>query len=63
MRRIRARAGDVPILVGLWPEGEAALTDGQIQRTLGADLYVGTLGAAVEACLDHARTTSERHAA
>ncbi|PZO81114.1 MAG: AI-2E family transporter [Sphingomonas hengshuiensis] len=63
VRRIRARAGDVPILVGLWPEGEAALTDGQIQRTLGADLYVGTLGAAVEACLDHARTTSERHAA
>ncbi|MFD1786167.1 AI-2E family transporter [Sphingomonas floccifaciens] len=54
VRRIRARVGDVPILVGLWPEGEAALTDREIQRTLGADLYVGTLGAAVEACLDYA---------
>ena len=54
VRRIRSRVGDVPILVGLWPEGEAALTDEEIQRTLGADLYVGSLGAAVEACLDHA---------
>jgi len=53
VKRVRSRVGrDVPILVGLWPEGEAALTDEQIQRTLGADIYVGTLGAAVEACLD-----------
>ena len=54
VRRIRMRSGDVPILVGLWPEGEAALTDREIQRTLGADLYVGSLGTAVEACLDYA---------
>lgn len=62
VRRIRSRAGNVPILVGLWPEGEAALTDEEIQRTLGADLYVGSLGAAVEACLDHAGSHLE-HAA
>jgi len=61
VRRIRSRVGPVPILVGLWPEGEAALTDREIQRTLGADIYVGTLGAMVEACLDHAG--AEREAA
>jgi hypothetical protein len=62
VRRIRSRAGNVPILVGLWPEGEAALTDEEIQRTLGADLYVGSLGAAVEACLDHAGSHLEQAA-
>lgn len=62
VRRIRSRVGDVPILVGLWPEGEAALTDREIQRTLGADLYVGSLGAAVEACLDYAGAEREQAA-
>lgn len=54
VRRIRARTGDIPILVGLWPDGEAALTDHEIQRIVDADMYVSSLGAAVEACLDHA---------
>ncbi|MDP1027075.1 AI-2E family transporter [Sphingomonas sp. KR1UV-12] len=62
VRRIRSRAGNVPVLVGLWPEGEAALTDREIQRILGADLYVGSLGAAVEACLDYATSNLERAA-
>lgn len=51
VRRLRARAGQAPILVGLWPEGEAILTDTQIQRALGADHYVDSLGSAVETCL------------
>jgi predicted PurR-regulated permease PerM len=51
VRRLRSSSGDVPVMVGLWPEGEAALTDTQIQRMIGADLYVGTLGGAVEAAL------------
>lgn len=63
IRRIRAHAPGVSILVGLWPEGEAALSDAQIQRTLGADHYVGSLGAAVEACLDHASAVPEVAAA
>jgi len=50
VRRLR-RMTDAPVLVGLWPEGEAALSDEQIQRTLGADRYVGSLGQAVEASL------------
>lgn len=63
VRRIRARAPGVDVLVGLWPEGEAALTDREIQRTLGADLYVGSLSAAVEACLDRAQASDTEKAA
>jgi predicted PurR-regulated permease PerM len=48
IRRLRREAPDAAILVGLWPEGEAALSEEQIQRALGADVYVGTLGHAVE---------------
>ena len=45
-----ARAGtDGEGRVDLWPWGEATLSDVQIQRTLGADCYVGSLSAAVEA--------------
>lgn len=62
VRRLRAASGGVPVMVGLWPEGEAALTDAQIQRTLGADLYVGTLGAAVEAALSLAGKPMEQAA-
>lgn len=51
VRRLRARTGNAPILVGLWPEGEAALSDLQIQHALGANHYVGSLGNAVETCL------------
>lgn len=53
VKRLRRLSG-VPVLVGLWPEGEAALTQAEVQRELGADVYVGTLGKAVEACLDQA---------
>ena len=51
VQRLRRRFPEASILVGLWPEGEAALSDAQIQHTLGADLYVPTLGAAVDAVL------------
>ena len=49
VRRLRRAAPGASVMVGLWPEGEAALTDAQIQQTLGADLYVGSLRAAVDA--------------
>ena len=62
VRRLRSASGRTPVLVGMWPEGEAALTDVQIQRTLGADLYVGTLGAAVEAALALANSPMEQAA-
>lgn len=46
VRRLRARAPDARIVVGLWSQGEAALNDSVIQRMIGADHYVGTLSAA-----------------
>ena len=54
VRRLRREAPGARILVGLWPQGEAALSDDQIQRVLGADSYVGSLSAAVDAVLDTA---------
>ena len=48
IKRLRQRAPSARIVVGLWPEGEAALTDAGIQRAVGADAYVGSLRAAVE---------------
>jgi len=52
--RLRQRAGQVPIVVGLWPEGESVLSDPAIQRAVGADRYVGSLRAAADAALDPA---------
>jgi methylmalonyl-CoA mutase cobalamin-binding subunit len=49
VRRLRGRAPAARIVVGLWPQGEAALSDAQIQQTLGADRYVGSLAAAQDA--------------
>ncbi|PAX07093.1 AI-2E family transporter [Sphingomonas lenta] len=64
VRRLRRAAPHVRIMVGLWPEGEAALTDRQIQQALGADLYVGSLAGAVEAALAlAAQPVSEREIA
>ena len=57
VKRLRRRAPDAAILVGLWPEGEAALSDRAIQRVLGATVYVGKLGEAVEACLASANNS------
>jgi len=56
VRRVAVRAPGVPIMVGLWPEGEAALSDREIQRVLGADHYVGSLAQAVDVALDLARS-------
>jgi predicted PurR-regulated permease PerM len=47
VRRLRERAPAARIIVGLWPQGEAALSDAAIQHTLGADRYVGSLADAV----------------
>jgi predicted PurR-regulated permease PerM len=55
VRRLRSRAPGAHVVVGLWPQGEAALSDEAIQRTLGADRYVGSLAAAVDAIVPLAR--------
>lgn len=53
LRRLRQRLGpDTPILVGVWPVREAALSDPRIQVSIGADRYATSLHEAVVACLD-----------
>ena len=49
IKRLRSRAPAAKIVVGLWPDGEAALSDAGIQRAIGADLYAGSLQAAADA--------------
>ena len=59
IRRLRRAAPNARILVGLWPEGEKALTDREIQLLIGADDYVATFGQAVEQCLRIAHNHDE----
>ena len=49
VKRLRARAPAARIVVGMWPVGEAALSDAAIQQTLGADRYVSSLSEALAA--------------
>lgn len=62
VRRLRREAPGVRILVGLWPQGEAALSDEQIQRVLGADSYVGSLASAVDTVMATATTDLDQAA-
>ena len=53
MRRLRQRLPPgTPILVGLWPSGDAALRDGETKSTIGSDYYTSSLSEAVNACTD-----------
>jgi methylmalonyl-CoA mutase cobalamin-binding subunit len=49
IKRLRRQAPDACIVVGLWPQGEAALSDVAIQHVIGSDRYVGSLADAVDA--------------
>jgi hypothetical protein len=60
LQRLRRRAPDIPILVGLWPADEEVLKRREIQTALGADYYVTSLREAVDACV--AESQSETHA-
>jgi hypothetical protein len=60
LRRLRRRIPvGTPILVGLWPTGEAALTDREVQVVIGADEYAGSLHDAVASCLRVARKAAD----
>lgn len=48
IKRLRQRAPDARIIVGLWPGGEAALTNESTQQSIGADGYVASLKAAAD---------------
>jgi predicted PurR-regulated permease PerM len=49
IRRLRQRAPDARIVVGLWPEGDVALHDPDAQAQIGADAVAGTLHGAAAA--------------
>ena len=51
VKRLRTRVPAARIVVGLWPEGDATLSDAAARQTLGADACVGSLRAAVDAAL------------
>jgi predicted PurR-regulated permease PerM len=51
IRRLRHRAAHAALIAGLWPEGEAVLTDAEAQKTLGGDRYVTSLREAIDAAL------------
>lgn len=56
MQRLRRKLPHgTPILVGLWPTGEAALTDRMIQTEIGADHFTSSLRDTVDVCLKVAR--------
>jgi predicted PurR-regulated permease PerM len=50
LQRLRGRLPKVPVLVGLWPEGDKAVTDKAVSATIGADYYATSLREAVNAC-------------
>jgi predicted PurR-regulated permease PerM len=49
IRRLRQKAPNARIIVGLWLRDEPALDDSAVQTTIGADAYVSTLTAAAAA--------------
>jgi len=49
IKRLRQRAPEARIIVGFWPAGEALLADADIQHAVGADRYVVSLRAAIDA--------------
>ncbi|WP_120010590.1 AI-2E family transporter [Teichococcus vastitatis] len=51
LRRLKQRMPGVPMLVGLWPKGEAVLSDAAQAKAVGADYYTASLHDAVTSCL------------
>ena len=46
---IRAELPETPIVAGIWREGDAVTSDAELKTSLGADVVVTSLRAAVEA--------------
>jgi predicted PurR-regulated permease PerM len=51
VKRLRAHAPAARIVVGLWPEGDATMSDEQARQMLGADACVGSLRSAIDGAL------------
>ncbi|UHC15457.1 AI-2E family transporter [Methylobacterium currus] len=55
VQRLRRRAPEAQVLVGLWPADDAVLSDPGARASLGADHYAVSLREGVEACLEAVR--------
>jgi predicted PurR-regulated permease PerM len=55
VRRLRRRLPGATLLIGLWPQEDAILSDVRLRKALGADYYTSSLREAIEACLEAAR--------
>ncbi len=55
VQRVRRRAPEAQVLVGLWPADDAVLSDPGARKSLGADHYAISLREGVEACLEAVR--------
>ena len=51
IRRLRHRAPHATLVAGLWPPGEAVLTEARAEKALGADRYVASLREAIDASI------------
>ena len=51
VKRLRAHAPAARIVVGLWPEGDATMSDEHARQMLGADACVGSLRSAIHGVL------------
>ena len=58
LQRLRERLPQGKILVGLYPGDDPLLTDAALRGDLGADLCVASFRAAVDACLEQAKTAA-----
>ncbi len=64
MQRLRQRLPkDAPILVGLWPSTDSALTDVAVQKSLGADYFTSSLGQSVTSCVAAAHSAEQKSSA
>jgi predicted PurR-regulated permease PerM len=62
LRRLKARAPGIPVLVGLWPTEAEILRDDRLRSAVGADYYASSLHDAVEACVEAATTRTPANA-
>jgi hypothetical protein len=60
VRRLRRRAPHASIVLGLWAEGDGALTDHDIQQAIGADRYAASLRQLMDAVLEHVNCAPDR---
>jgi predicted PurR-regulated permease PerM len=51
MRRLKERLPNIPILIGLWPIGDATSSNEALTESIGASYYTTSLQAAVDACM------------